>query len=705
MTELALILGIQVAAFAYAWVAGQALASRAVSSVPLRRLGAALERATGHFSGKQLRVLGLLALAAAVLLFGLYASHSGGTQVGRLPAAVTAALSVGAGASLSWLATRMALRVGLRANIQVALSTRTGLDAALSLAMRSGAIISLFSEGLSGIGLIGLFGAVFALLGGTGLPLDASLIRASDVVSTLSGFPLGAALTALVCQSSASTYRAAVGIGSEVASDKRFALTPNDARNPALVGELAGGHLGETATRAALSFMTAATAQVATLSLGLAVFAKSPERLTTSLLLLPFVVRAFFVLATVFSSVLVRTEEMTNPSLAILRGYLSCLAIGLSGVVGSCLWLARGALAVFIGAGVLGVAAAGLVALPLWLRLLRPAAWLRDAADAARSGSTPGAVLSSAFFSLGSALQASLLPTLAVAAASVVSFRIGQASGLPYGGVLTTLVTWAAMMGCAPFAAAVSQVGTLAVGTRGVVALGQLDPEAQFRSVRLEETGVVAGSARAQLIASGAGACMLAVLAIPALSRAPALDAGTTFSPLPVWCGALGLIFVLSYAGSCVRAAVSAAREVSSEVERQLKVLGRDTNAAFSPSYKACVDLSTRLASRKLTPYALLAVGAPVLLALGLRALRAPVDDPTLAAFSSFVRATGLLGFALALALDAARTTLSLASPRSAPDPNSASSAAIFGHAAAPAAHTLMVGTGALALAIAPFLN
>jgi K(+)-stimulated pyrophosphate-energized sodium pump len=714
VTEFALILAIQVAALAYSLVVGRGVLVSGSSAARLKRLGSALERATASFSARQARALGVAAGALALATFALHIEFGGSDHLGRVPAGVSAALGLVAGAGLCWAAAYAALRLGVGASVQVAVAASRGLDRALSLAMHAGGAASLCAEALSGLGLIAVFGTVFALLGGTTLAGKQAMALSLDVAAVLASFPLGAALAALVCQRSGGLFQTAVDIGGDVASEQRFGLSRDDPRNPTLVGELSGSHLGESATRAALSFVSAATSHVALLALGLAAASREASP-SLALVLLPFVVRAFYVLASAFGFSVVRTEEMTTPSGAIVRGYLSTSVIGLSGLCGASLWLQKEHFWVFLSAGSIGTAAAWLLALPVWARLLRPAGGPREAADALRvSGG------SAAITSLGSALQTALLPLAVLGLAAALSFRLGEQAGLASGGVWTSLVTWAALLGSAPFAFAASAVATIADGAPAVAALAGADSEAQRRSLRLDEMQGVGASARAQLITSLTGAALLSALAVPALAREELRLQVALFEPIVTWSGALGAALILAYAGSSTRRAVRGARELAGEVDRQLRKFSREQHgmalipADFSPSYKACIDLSTRLAFVRLAPEALATLAVPGVLALALRFAYAGGERVhAIEGLMSCVLFAGLVGFTSALAFDLARATLNSAC-RSARAQAGAEpllsvagdgAADLFGHAAGPAAQALLVGTAALALAVAPFMN
>jgi K(+)-stimulated pyrophosphate-energized sodium pump len=713
VTEFALILAIQVAALAYSLVAGRGVLALGVSSGRLRRLSSALERATASFSARQGRVLAGAAAALSALLFALHVERGDSGGLSRIPAGISAGFGLAAGAGLCWLAARSALRLGVGAAVQTTVAAARGLDRALQVAIRAGGAASLACEALSGLGLIGVFGVVFALLGGTTLSAKAGMALALDVTCVLASFPLGAALTALICQRSGGLYQAAADIGGDVASEQRFGLSRDDPRSPTLVGELSGSHVGEAATRAALLFVTAATSHVALLALGLASASRDASP-SVALLLLPFVVRAFFVLASAFGCAVVRTEEMTSPSSAILRGYLSTSIIGLAGLCGACLWLAKEHFFTLFLAGLAGTLCAWFLALPVWARLLRPAGGVRETAEALRIGGGSAAVMS-----LGGALQATLLPILSVGLAATLSYQLGEHSGMSAGPVWTSLVTWAALIGSAPFAFAASSVATLADGAPGIAALTGADSEAQRRMLRLDETQSIATSARAQLIAVATAAALLAALAIPALAREQLRVSIGLFEPIVTWSGALGAALVLAYAGSSARRAVRGGRDIASEVDRQLRKFPREHGISlipsdFSPSYKTCVDLCARLAFAHLGPKAVGALALPAALALGLRLVYGGAEHArAIEGLMSCVLFSALAGFTAALAFDIARATLSsvcrAARSQAATDPLPAIAgdgvADLFGHAAGPAAQALLMGTAALCLAVAPFMN
>jgi len=427
------------------------------------------------------------------------------------------------------------------------------------------------------------------------------------------------------------------------------------------------------------------------------------------------VVRAFFLLASLFAFSVVRTEEMQNPSIALLRGRLSATAIGVAGLFGACFWLAREHSALLFAAGGVGVLSGLLVGAPIGLRLLRRETAFRESNESVRAGS--GATVIS---SLGAGFEVVLLPTLFVGVAAALAWALGARTGLVSGGLWGTLVAWAALLGSRPFAHAVSAAATLAESARGVAALGALDPEALRCVARLDETQPAAASARAELVTTTTATALLAALALPVITGSTLTFEVLLLDPAVTWSGALALALVLAYAASAARAAAFGARDVAGEIERQLRRFPRELGVVkippdFAPSYKACVDLSARSALERLVPHAFGALLLPVLLALTLSLTpHAPDRALALRSLTSFVLFAALAGFVAAFSIDAARATLTLwrrlsrttfGTDSRALLHTASGTADLLGGSASPAAQALFVATAALGLALAAFVT
>jgi K(+)-stimulated pyrophosphate-energized sodium pump len=709
LTELGLIVGIDAAALAFAALLWRLVSLHDSGPLGMRRLGAALERAARALL---FREYGLVAVATALTALAVVALRGG---LSGYPSAVTG-LEAGfwtvsgllLGALFTTFAARAAAIVTLRGSVRAAAGAQMSLDRSLTIAMRSAGTASLLGETLSLLGFVGLFGAAYAIKGGFALPPEQARPLAAQVVGLLPCFALGAAAAALVVQRAGGTFHAASGVASDGAGERDAGLDHDDPRNPAVVSELIGDHVGAVATRSVDAFLASSVGNSAALllSLKLAEGREGPD--ATGLLVLPILIRAFGILATAFSIPFVRTDEASNLAHALLRGHVSTAVISLAGIAGICYWLVPAHWGVLTGAGALGVGATSATAYLLTLQARRSSPLLRDASDAARLGA--GALLASG---MASSLLA-IAPGLAVFAASGFgAVRIAQAIPEAGSADLTCLVWGMAALSVMPYTLALASIGPIADGARGIAAMTPLDQELKRRIARLDDAAFIS-AAVARQYAALAGA-LVAFFTVRALSELTTFQ-GEQLGPVVFWGAALGATLALGYAGASARAAVRCARELAAEVERQLRGFPREHGIAaipsdYTPSYKTCVDLGSSLCLRQTLPPVLGLLLLPGALGLCLRALFH--GQAGQAALVWLVLVTAVLGLTSASYFDVLRTLLgALRRTNRTRDSAVAFTPSIvadalgdvFGNSAAPALQLTVKALAATALVVAPLL-
>jgi K(+)-stimulated pyrophosphate-energized sodium pump len=716
--ELGLVVGIDVVGLVLALLMWRGVSVREAGPTALRRLGSALERAARAFLWQEYRLIGIATFALLVPTLILSASvEVAAGPVSRVAVAFWGAVALCLGALGGALAGYVGTVMAVRGSARAASASSVSVDTALGIAMRAAGSASLLSETLSCLLVLSLFALLFAIQGGFAMPNAQALPLARHVVLILPAFALGATVSALVLQRGGGAFHAAGGVGADQAGEREAGLDHDDARNPAVITELVGDHVGASATRTVDGFASASVANVAALMIGASLSGAMQGADFLVLLTLPLVVRAFGVIASAFGVMLVRTDETSSVTTALLRGYLSTTAICVSGLWGISYWLFGANFWPVFASAALGLIASLLSAHALLLRLGRRSSSSRESSDALRVGG--GALIAS---SLGSGLESALLPVSIVGAAVAAAASIG-AHGAPGSGVeLCLLMFTLAALSCSPFVSSLAMLGSVADGARGMAGMSNADGEAKRRSGRLDDAAFLGGAvARRYGVVSGALSSLLMAWAIAGQGRAlpAALSPPLAASSALAWCGALGAVVVLSYAGSVARAAVRGAREVSAEVERQLRGFPREHGIAqvppdYTPSYKSCVDLTTSVALRRALLPILAGVAAPVGLGLALRLLfRGPAPELISQGLSWFVVVASLTGMTTALAVDAARATLgSVRRAHRGRESGNAFTTSItadalsdiFGNAAAPALQLLVKATAAAALLITPFL-
>lgn len=718
MIEIGLILGINIAGLGCALLLARWVLARDPGSAESRRIAGAVRRAAQQLLWREYRLVAAGVLGIAVLAFAVhgYLAHSGKAP-GSIESAFWTTVAVGLGAACTCAAAHAGALLALGASPRTVAAARVGLDRALGVAVRAGGAVALMTQALCSLGVLLLFGLVFAMKGGLKLaPAEAATLGAY-VASILPGFAVGAAAAALVLQRGGATFHVASDVGADVAGERDAGLEHDDPRNPAVVADLVGDSVGLAAVRAADLFASSAVASVTAVYLAARLLAATPDQAAALLALvaLPLVIHAFGIIASAFGVIATRADEPGNPAAAVHRGHATTAVIALGSIAGAALWLLGEQYWFrFFSAGAIGLGAAAAVAYAARYRTARGMTPLREVLDSLRIGD-PGAV----GHGLGLGLEAAVLPMAVVGAAIAAAWQLGVGSGLVGGGLVAAATALMAMLGAAPYVLAVGTLGPIVDNARGILSMAPAGAtgDTQQRTGRLDDAAFgTATMSQTYLIVVGCSSALFVAITL----HAPPGGSAALSPPVVLGTAALGVGVVLAYAGSAIRVSMRGARAVALEVERQLRGFPRERGMAkvprdYTPSYRSCIDLTARAATRGLlAPIAAVVLVPPVLaLCLDL-AYRTGSPGVAFESLVSFAVATALTGFAAALVADGVRGSLGAARRAARPRGSVSGFAAavsgdaiadLLGNAAGPAAHLLVKLAAVACLAVAPFLT
>jgi len=694
LTELGFIVALEVGGFVLALTLARTAAVREPGA-SVYRVVSALERAVRSFLGRERGAIasaGLLALAAVAAVYAL---------LGRVELTLLVAAGLVVGASLCAVCAALSAALTGRAAGATHAASRFSFNAALATTLRAGGAVGIGTETASTLGALAVFGVTYLAEGGRITSTQAPPGIANPCL-VVTGFALGAALAALIIQRAGSAYEVGAESGRGRATFDANG-DANDPRNPALVAGLVGDHAGTVAAGSAVLFALSATATAAAFSCARSVGASPGDELEAAAL--PLVVRSFGMVGCAAGILSARADEAQSQGLALLRGLACALAIALFGIVGGSYWLAPERWSFLAAAGALGLVAAALpssVALSFVDRRARP---VREAVEAMRDG------VSAAFgSSIGHALPRAFAPVVGLVALAIAAGALGE-RGMPSGGAqLGTSVFALSLLSLAPYALTALSMSAVARSARSTTALSKLDAESEWRLQRLDDVGFAAAApARALLVT----ACTVAPLAVlgGVLVTSGSLGLGR---PAALGCATLGVLVVLAQAGQAARAASRTAEEVALEVRRQLG--GAEAGGqGYTPSYRACEELTQKAASSGLLFGALWGITPLVLLGIGLGIVyRVGGSRLAAAALSTFVATAAVTALGAALAVEGARTVHSGArrlarleretAGRAAPIPEDVL-ANILGIAAGPAACSQALLVASFALAVLELLT